>query len=276
MKKHISLVILTLIALASVRSVAQNSYYYNYKDSVITFNIDTKKAFVEFTYSSSPQQRFSAITSVFNIDSSTQSNILNSSYNFSVLGIKDSLDEETIINDLANLKANSIILNANPALLYRGRSLAITDKFELKLKDISQTRKLDSLLYTYNDSIFYQEPWDNSIFLIGSTKASSLNSLQQANLFYNSGLFTFSEPDLLSINAMQSIPNDPYFPNQWGLQNTGQSMPNQSYQSATAGVDINVTQAWQITTGDPNISIADLDLGVDLTHPLHVASSFRV
>ncbi|MBI2510440.1 MAG: S8 family serine peptidase [Opitutae bacterium] len=44
-------------------------------------------------------------------------------------------------------------------------------------------------------------------------------------------------------------PNDPLFAQQWGLQR------------------INAPSAWPITNGDPNIVIAVLDQGVDLTHP---------
>ena len=47
---------------------------------------------------------------------------------------------------------------------------------------------------------------------------------------------------------------------QWHLHNTGQS-------GGTPGVDIRAPEAWQITTGDPNIVVAVLDSGVDTTHP---------
>jgi subtilisin family serine protease len=56
------------------------------------------------------------------------------------------------------------------------------------------------------------------------------------------------------------FPNDEYFPMQWHLHNTGQS-------GGTPGADIRATEAWEITTGDPNIVIAVLDTGVDMNHP---------
>jgi hypothetical protein len=45
------------------------------------------------------------------------------------------------------------------------------------------------------------------------------------------------------------FPNDPLFPQQWTLHNTGQF-------SGTPGADIRAPEAWEITTGDPNIVIA--------------------
>src|SRR5215472_6514962 len=44
-------------------------------------------------------------------------------------------------------------------------------------------------------------------------------------------------------------PNDTFFPNQWGLQR------------------INAPRAWPLSEGDPNVVVAVLDQGVDLTHP---------
>lgn len=56
------------------------------------------------------------------------------------------------------------------------------------------------------------------------------------------------------------FPNDEYFSKQWHLHNTGHS-------GGTPGADINAPEAWEITTGDPNIVVALPDSGVDLNHP---------
>jgi len=61
-------------------------------------------------------------------------------------------------------------------------------------------------------------------------------------------------------NSPGVFPNDEYFSMQWHLHNTGQS-------GGTPGADIRAPEAWEITTGDPNIVVAVLDCGVDLNHP---------
>jgi subtilisin family serine protease len=61
-------------------------------------------------------------------------------------------------------------------------------------------------------------------------------------------------------NSPGVFPNDEYFPMQWHLHNTGQS-------GGTPGVDIRAPEAWEITTGDPNIVIAIVDDGVQTSHP---------
>jgi len=61
-------------------------------------------------------------------------------------------------------------------------------------------------------------------------------------------------------NTPGVFPNDEYFPIQWHLHNTGQS-------GGTPGADIRAPEAWEITTGDPNIVVSILDTGVDTNHP---------
>ncbi|MEK7559466.1 MAG: S8 family serine peptidase [Patescibacteria group bacterium] len=56
-----------------------------------------------------------------------------------------------------------------------------------------------------------------------------------------------SEPN--SILTVFNTPNDPYYSQLWGMQK------------------IQAPQAWDITTGSNNIVVADIDTGVDLSHP---------
>ena len=61
------------------------------------------------------------------------------------------------------------------------------------------------------------------------------------------------------------FPNDEYFPEQWYLHNTGQTCMYGS--GGTPNADINAPEAWETTTGDPNVVIAVVDSGVDSNHP---------
>jgi subtilisin family serine protease len=55
-------------------------------------------------------------------------------------------------------------------------------------------------------------------------------------------------------------PNDPRFPELYGMRNTGQT-------GGTAGADIKAYLAWDQFTGDANIKIGVIDTGVDYNHP---------
>ncbi|MBZ5640789.1 MAG: S8 family serine peptidase, partial [Acidobacteriia bacterium] len=56
------------------------------------------------------------------------------------------------------------------------------------------------------------------------------------------------------------VPNDPRFPEMWGLRNTGQT-------GGIAGDDIDAVLAWNVTTGSPNVVVGDIDTGCDYNHP---------
>ena len=86
------------------------------------------------------------------------------------------------------------------------------------------------------------------------------------------GLFAYVEPDFIGYGAGQkhqeftiptTIPNDTHYNRQWGLKNDGSF----SLSSATAGADVDMELAWDITTGNADITVAILDSGVLLSHP---------
>ncbi len=61
-----------------------------------------------------------------------------------------------------------------------------------------------------------------------------------------------------------AVPNDPFFGQLWGLQNTGQLIQGTL---GVAGADISAVTAWDLTTGSRASVVAVVDTGVDYTHP---------
>ena len=95
-------------------------------------------------------------------------------------------------------------------------------------------------------------------YTLSCTKHSLGNSLELANSFYESGHFETAQPNFLTGNHATEV-DDTYFSDQWGLKNTGQ------YHSLS-GFDINICDAWDITQGDNNITVAVIDQGVEVDH----------
>lgn len=62
------------------------------------------------------------------------------------------------------------------------------------------------------------------------------------------------------IKHVASVPNDPGFGGQWGLNNTGQF-------GGTADADVDAPEAWDIATGSSSTVVAVIDTGIDFTHP---------
>jgi subtilisin family serine protease len=65
--------------------------------------------------------------------------------------------------------------------------------------------------------------------------------------------------------GLDSLPDDPLFGQQWGLQNTGLGIDE--FTGAVAGDDIDVLSAWERTLGTPSTIVADIDGGYRFEHP---------
>ena len=70
----------------------------------------------------------------------------------------------------------------------------------------------------------------------------------------------YAEPDFL----VQKATNDQYYGLLYAIDNTGQAVAGAS---GTPDADMDVVEAWNIQTGDPNLVIAVIDEGVQWDHP---------
>ena len=71
--------------------------------------------------------------------------------------------------------------------------------------------------------------------------------------------------EFVSVNTFHSVLatiDDPYFENQWALENEGTAL----HYDGTPGADMQIPDAWSVTTGSPDIKIAVLDSGTDTNH----------
>jgi subtilisin family serine protease len=67
-----------------------------------------------------------------------------------------------------------------------------------------------------------------------------------------------SEKSLENARTKANV-NDPFFQYQWSYDNTGQSQ-------GTPGADIRLKKAWDIQMGNPDVIVAVIDAGIDITH----------
>jgi subtilisin family serine protease len=72
----------------------------------------------------------------------------------------------------------------------------------------------------------------------------------------------YAEPNYI-VHA-DTVPNDPQFPNLWGLRNTGQVIGGVA---GTPGADIKAEPAWTVTTGNRTVVVGVVDTGIDYNHP---------
>ncbi len=109
---------------------------------------------------------------------------------------------------------------------------------------------------------FVQSMPGNEAFLYSTgDRGTTLRSLQLANQLVSSGEARTAFPSFLRNNRPRYTPNDPLFPLQWHLLDTGTS----SQGTIPAGNDINVTTAWNSYKGD-GTTVQIVDGPVQITH----------
>lgn len=204
--------------------------------------------------------------------------------------IKEVSDNVYLINftygksefEIQNLSAaltgiNPIIKFVTP--VYYGESQRVTqipgDEIVVKLRSNVNKEFLD-VLNARNSVQIIGAVADEYGFLLKTNDGVRLNALELSAVYFSTGLFEYAEPNFMYPEQciLNYTPNDPYYPKQWALNNTGQTI--QKTDSAYGdlgtitvfpGADMNVNLAWDYTKGNLNVKIGYTDTGIDSTHP---------
>ena len=73
----------------------------------------------------------------------------------------------------------------------------------------------------------------------------------------------WAEPNF--VRRLHGISNDAFLREQWGLHATGQLVGR--FRSAAPDVDVDAPEAWDVTTGRPDVTVAVVDSGISPNHP---------
>lgn len=247
-----------------------SEYYYYYRGEKFFLELNTKNASLvveELTSSavtSIPNKSTviedTEINGVISFDRQSKSTTQNKRFYFEVEFDENSISNSEYISRLNDFNKMPNIVKASPCFkTYEGNKVGLTNKFYVKLKSkndidilFKYAKEKDTQVLGYNE---YMPLW----VTLSCTKTSGFNALELANEFHESGLFEKSEPAFIYHDLLSS-PNDPYYTNQWGLNNYGQ------YGGTYAGIDVKAESTWPITTGS-NVKTAIYDHGFEMNHP---------
>lgn len=195
----------------------------------------------------------------------------------------DLLDNKnlTVVENYINTLTNSSELNGMLKFvtkIYYGESKSVSqipaDEIIVRLNSLDDLDRLYLLNIQYNLQIV-RNIGDEKGFLLKSGNNVRMNALELANIYYNSGIFEYAEPNFYYQGMLHYEPNDPLFNQQWALKNLGQSVPTEGNSTGgdltnvngIPGADMNVTRSWDYVKGNNNVKIVIYDTGVDATHP---------
>ncbi|MBN2588706.1 MAG: S8 family serine peptidase [Sedimentisphaerales bacterium] len=259
------IILLALFVLIPATSQSQNlsEYTLTSDGTIMTFIPRPDIGYVVQSYEQdTATQAFQGMLSAVETVESRKIKGLNKRNLTVVMNLDDSINSAfTILQSL-----NQSVYKA-PLFSVNGQTIAIIPEIIVRLASENAYEYLQSTCDTLNLTIKQKLELSQKEYLLevhGLDTQSVFNSIDKLNqeLFIEWAFPNIaSQPILAGYSSEEgSIPDDEYFSNLWHLYNTGQT-------GGTPGADINVTDAWKITTGDPNIVIAIIDTGVDTNHP---------
>lgn len=247
-----SFLLIAIIATVAWTTNAQKRYAY-LPEGKTEFETSTEKVVIRYRNQAPPKQQLLKVA-----DTSSLSQIQNGIWN--IITLQEKLrSRDSLASILSRLKKDSSVLYIAPCLIYKGKILqGMTDQVLVRLKTGIELKNLSDTFKALDIQTVKEDEYIEREYVLTINPKNKNDALDVANQLYETGAFEFCEPNFLVLNAVNT--NDPYYSQQWNLQNTGQ-IPG-----STAGSDIKASQTWCITKGD-NITVAVLDVGVDLTQP---------
>lgn len=139
--------------------------------------------------------------------------------------------------------------------------MVLGDEFIVRFAPNLTIQDINSFNAPYGVEIMRALPAQANTYLLRVTNPGLGDALQMANRYHQSQWVVFAEPNFTVLLERTHIPDDDLFGDQWHLSNNAQ------YAGAVVDADIDAVEAWDITQGNANITIAVLDDGVQIDHP---------
>jgi len=251
MKTNKLLKVIAIVLLFTIKSInAQTPYYYYYEGEKQYLTLDTTKLNIKVLGEVPLGQSY--IKSYKNL----QKNLIR---------IELKTEKQSYIQIVNELRKQSNIITVNPNYITPyNDTLGMSSRFYIRLKQADDYQLLVNLAKQKNVKIVRQDPYMPLWFYLDCTKNTLDNTMNTANSFYETGIFSAVELGFLnsakldSSNGLSDTPppcvNDPDFSTQWALHNTD---------TWGNSISINACPAWDISKG-AGVKIAIVDDGVDM------------
>jgi subtilisin family serine protease len=127
--------------------------------------------------------------------------------------------------------------------------MILIPQFRVQFKSGVSEEDIDKLNNEHGVEVVVKNDLGPNSYLLRLTLQASQDALVIANLYHESDLTEYAEPDFVFKVRRLSAVNDPHYSNQWALGK------------------MNVPQAWNVSKGSLTIKIAIVDEGVQTSHP---------
>jgi len=173
--------------------------------------------------------------------------------------------ETELQNLVASLAAEPEFNFVSPVFLDKsGDPVIISQHIHVGFADDVSTEDAEAILADLVAGTIEQRNWARmqGVYRLQCSSKDGFEVLALANGLAQLAEVEFAESDMILTVHKHLTPDDPYYTSGylWGLHNYGQS-------GGTVDMDMDAPEAWDITIGNPSISVVILDDGVQQDHP---------
>ena len=227
-----------------------NEYFYYYKGKKIALELNK-----DYLLISSKEMSVSKLPNNVSIQGRPA---LSEGIYLGEVKIGDDVSMQTYQDRVNVLKSNPDILSVSPLFKTKGNDkIGLSNYFYVKLRRASDISILYEYAEKYKCRVVMQDKYMPLWYTLSRTKENIYNTLELANIFYESKYFETAEPDFIGGNRL--LDTNKFTDKQWGLNNTGQY-------GGRKEIDIKALQAWRISKGK-GVKVAVVDHGIELNHP---------
>ncbi len=176
---------------------------------------------------------------------------------------------QSLSNGVMDVKASTIAINSTIEIdAFGNRKVAaighiigdtlktkMSNYFYIKLHEYADTTILKELVVETNTHLLGEIPYMDKWYKIMVANSMINNTLDMSNYFYETGLFADVDPGFI-FEFKPSCVNDSRYNEQWALP------------------FINACSTWEHTKGNPDIRVAIIDEGIDMSHQEFTNSYF--
>lgn len=167
------------------------------------------------------------------------------------------------VNELRELAAAArrepSVASASPVYNYNGVDVYPTGQIFVQLADGLSEVRLDELAERFGLNILERTSWKSGNYVCRATNPD-IELLELCAEMSRVDGVEFAEPDMVQRLTPFWTATDPYFPQQWSLNNLGVSPFKRD-------CDIDAPEAWEIVPNASAVTIAILDEGCQIDHP---------
>jgi subtilisin family serine protease len=273
MKSIVRYCILLSVFLASFATYSQDQDFYYYKNKKIYMDVDYsrlsivsedtittdmfKDDFMGYNFKMGKGLKSVTGKSVKAFDKKNRNYGDTCSY-ITEIEFYKSLSNEEYLKIINKLQAKKQIVKVYPSFKSKNNPVRMSNIFYVRLSKADDIQTLEELADKYSITILGNDKYMPLWYSLSCTKKTPFNALKGSQILYESGKFQYCEPEFFF--KIDPYSNDPEYEHQWGLKNTG-------FNGGKAGIDINIENAWALTTGHPDIKVAIFDYGFEMDHP---------